>query len=65
MKIDALESLLICITDKHEMVVSISELGEKASVVMDENDADIFIEELTRLLEHLRELKTAAKRKRS
>ncbi len=47
------------------MVVSISECGEKASVVMDENDADIFIEELTRLLEHLRELKTAAKRKRS
>ena len=48
------------------MVVSISERESQASVVFAEDEAEIFIEELTRVLEQLREIKAAVmKRKRS
>lgn len=60
MKSDSIEQMLICITDKYQLVLEIQEFGMATSVLFEEKDADIFIEELTRAVEHLKELKKQA-----
>lgn len=55
---DGLTQLLICLSDNHLLTVSIENQDGSASLDLREDEVEIFIEELQRMLDKLKEYKT-------
>ncbi len=54
---DGLTQLLICLTDQHLLTIAIENQDGNASLELKEDEVEIFIEELQRMLEKLKEYK--------